>query len=284
MKNQFFNIKIFYLILLLVILIIGFSIFYKSNKKDSEENFIPEITIKKSELSLEKINEKGWHYIGKMNSPRVDSLSVALPDGKILFAWGMGRSYIDYLMISSIGPYVHDTKELSQFEIFDPKKMEFIGYYYKNLIDINSRIIAEGCCWANISDVNKDEVVFKTEHFNCSLDRLITFNQHNAQINVKKFAEDNDVSCNIDKKERNYYFSKYMISNTKDYIIDGFNHKIYITPNEKLPSNPNILPFDENKIIFAGGMNKKTEKIINKDTTQEGKSYKTSDDVWIYTY
>ena len=52
----------------------------------------------------------------------------------------------------------------------------------------------------------------------------------------------------------------------------------------KLPSNPNILPFDENKIIFAGGMDKKTEKIINKDTIQEGKSYKTSDDVWIYTY
>ena len=152
MKNQIFNIKILYFIIILAILIIGVSIFNKSNKKDTdfiskisikqseanriqndkkEENFIPEITIKKSQKLPGEINEKGWHYIGKMHSPRVDSISVALPDGRILFAWGMGRCFIDYLMISSIGPYVHDTKGLSQFEIFDPKKMEFIGYYYK---------------------------------------------------------------------------------------------------------------------------------------------------------
>lgn len=235
----------------------------------------PEIIVKKIKLNSEIINEHGWHYIGKMHSPRVDSFVEHLPDGRILMAYGHGRNYHYPTTYSTTGPYAENSQGLSAIEIFDPKTFEITGFYYKDFVNINSNILASCMSPANIKYINNTEVVIQLFYnTSCTINLEIILTTKNGEVTIKYYSEEKDKYCNHsinERKQREYYFTKYRYNNKENYIYQPIapQKRLYVLPNDNIKNDSNIIPFSENKIFFAGG------------TDEKGIIY---DDIWIYTY
>jgi len=98
----------------------------KSNMTKKEENNSIKINVNNMKISTpEQCKEKGLHYIGKMNVPRVFHQSIKLNDGNILIVGGYSK--LESKKITFDGDYGEPIEYISEYsaEIFNPTNNNF---------------------------------------------------------------------------------------------------------------------------------------------------------------
>lgn len=127
---------------------------YYTADKDTKIYYEPCSEIKKLNIP----EKSGWHYAGKMHSPRIYPI-VKRIGSKIVFAYGSGRKYASRGYAGAA--YPQDSRGLAQIEVFNLNTNELTGYYYKDFIDINPDFGSDDYMSKIISKADDDVMYIK---------------------------------------------------------------------------------------------------------------------------
>ena len=250
-----------------------------AKEQDARYIYTPCKAEKKSDLSENIMKKEGWHYWGKMSSPRIEPVIRKTHDGKIIFAYGNGRKYYVKKIYSSGKNWPQDSAGLPVFEVYNPETNKFKAFYYTKLVNLNINYEYEDIYTKIISKMTeKDEMYIKLLNMNRYKSfYTLVFNPETGLAQVFLFPErlQSDLYLPLNQKSwfeqyssfnKNPYFnSSYLTRNPNEYRVyinnwmnntrfyDIAADNLYYPKREYDALFEFIMPYDNMIVAFNGG-------------------------------
>ena len=223
----------------------------EQNKKKSE--IIEHTNIEEMKISTpEECKEKGLHYIGKMNVPRIFHKTIKLKDGNILIIGGNNKLKVENTKPHLKGPfanhYNYEYIKNKTAEIFNPTNNSFTGLFsmpsqsnYFNIITLKDGNILLCSKKLEIYDIKEQNFrIINKKNLN---DKITSFNPRFCE----KIGNEYLLECNHSNKNE-LIKNKCVVTNLTDYSV-----KYYKEIDFKFPEKPLILGYlkiNENELFI----------------------------------